>query len=159
MNLREWRCVQDFSLEKFSGWSWVGTFDYSVSPGPCFWDYDYETSILILLWTWTLTWTMTKAWPGPDLDLTWTWSLTILYYSGYKYLWFVVFISFCLNIMDIVLVLLLGEQFAKNGKILQMLWVTPRQQAQATPQDTEGCHNIKSCEDQTLLWVWYHLSK
>ena len=58
-----------FILEKFSG-GWVGwTFDYTVSSGPCSWDYDSETSILSLLLTWTNTWTLTKAWPGPEPDL------------------------------------------------------------------------------------------
>ena len=56
-----------FSSEKFSGWA-LGTFDYSVAPGPYFLDYDSETS--------------EQPWPDPwprhdlnlkDLDWTWTW--------------------------------------------------------------------------------------
>ena len=44
-----------------------GTFDYSVTPGPCFWDYDSEFWIKSLIWVLTFVMTLisTGDWTGP----------------------------------------------------------------------------------------------
>ena len=61
MMLREWRNVQDFSLEKFSGGGGRWAVGHLIIVSLQVTIFDSETSILSLFETGTLTWTLTKT--------------------------------------------------------------------------------------------------